>query len=116
MNRPTLPTVCDDDLPAAHVDELSASVLTEATDTLAALRTTYPLGDSAAHLHALVSLIAHTEQMPPDAVHQTRDQDYTWTQIGQLLNLAPQHHSQAIPTQPMNTLTRRITHIMPMSG
>jgi hypothetical protein len=89
MNRPTLPTVCDDDLPAAHVDELSASVLPEATDTLAALRTTYRLGDSAAHLHALVSLIAQAEQMPPDAVHQTRDQDYTWTQIGQLLNLAP---------------------------
>ena len=89
MNRPTLPTVRDDDPPAAHVDELSASVLTEAIDTLAALRTTYWLGDSAAHLHALVSLIAQAEQMLPDAVHQARDQDYTWTQIGQLLNLAP---------------------------
>ena len=41
MNRRTLRTVRDDDLPAAHVDELSASVLTEAIDTLAALRTTY---------------------------------------------------------------------------
>jgi hypothetical protein len=27
--------------------------------------------------------------MLPDAVRQARDQDYTWTQIGQLLNLAP---------------------------
>jgi len=89
MNRPTLRAVRDDDLPAAHVDELSASVLTEAIDTLAALRTTYWLGDSAVHLHALVSLIAQAEQILPDAVHQARDQDYTWTQIGQLLNLAP---------------------------
>jgi hypothetical protein len=78
MNRPTLRTVRDDDLPpAAHVDELSASVLTEAIDTLAALRTTYWLGDSAVHLHALVSIIAQAEQMLPDAVHQARDQDST---------------------------------------
>ena len=89
MNRPTLRAVRDDDLPAAHVDEPSASVLTEAIDTLAALRTTYWLGDPAVHLHALVSLIAQADQMLPDAVHQARDQDYTWTQIGQLLNLAP---------------------------
>jgi hypothetical protein len=65
MNRRTLRTVRDDDLPAAHVDELSASVLTEAIDTLAVLRTTYWLGDSAVHLHALVSLIAQAEQMLP---------------------------------------------------
>ena len=89
MNRRTLRTVHDDDLPAAHVDELSASVLTEAIDTLAALRTTYWLGDSAVHLHALVSLIPQAEQMLPDAIHHARDQNYTRTQIGQLLNLAP---------------------------
>jgi hypothetical protein len=89
MNRRTLRTVRDDDLPAARVDQLSASVVTKAIDTLAGLRTTYWLGDSAVHLHALVSLIAQAEQMLPDAVRQARDQDYTWTQIGQLLNLAP---------------------------
>jgi hypothetical protein len=89
MNQRTLRTVRDDDLPAARVDELSARVLTKAIDTLAALRTTYWLGDCAVHLHALVSLIAQAEQMLPDTVRQARDQDYTWTQIGQLLNLAP---------------------------
>jgi hypothetical protein len=89
MNQRTLRTVRDDDLPAARLDELSASVVTDAIDTLAALRTTYWLGDSAAHLHALVSLIAQAEQMLPDAVRQARDHDYTWSQIGQLLNLSP---------------------------
>ena len=89
MNRPTLRAVRDDDLPAAHVDELSASVLTEAIDTLAALRTTYWLGDSSVRLHALVSLIAQIENLLHDAVHDARDQQFTWHQIDQLLNTSP---------------------------
>jgi hypothetical protein len=74
-------------LPAAGVDQLSASVVTEAVDTLASLRTTYWLGDTAVHLHALTSLIAQAQQLLPDAVRQARDQELTWTEIGQLLNL-----------------------------
>jgi hypothetical protein len=78
-----------DDLPAPRVDEHSAMIVSEAIDTLAALRTTYWLGDAAVHLHALTSLIAQAQQLLPDAVRQARDQELTWTQIGQLLNLAP---------------------------
>jgi hypothetical protein len=87
--RPTLHLTSRHDLPAASVDELSASVVTEAVDTLAALRTTYWLGDAAVHLHALTSLIAQAQQLLPDAVRQARDQELTWSQISQLLNLAP---------------------------
>jgi hypothetical protein len=87
--RPTLHLTSRHDLPAASVDELSASVVTEAVDTLAALRATYWLGDAAVHLHALTSLIAQAQQLLPDAVRQARDQELTWSQISQLLNLAP---------------------------
>ena len=41
------------------------------------------------HLHALASLILQAQQLLPDAVDDTRDQGYTWAEIGQLLNLAP---------------------------
>jgi hypothetical protein len=82
LNRP-------DDLPAPRVDEDSALILTEAIDALAALRTPYWLGDTAVHLHALASLIAQAEQLLPEAIRQARDQDHTWTGIGQLLNLSP---------------------------
>ena len=87
--QPTLRLASEHDPPPARVDELSASVVTEAVDTLAGLRTTYWLGDAAVHLHALTSLIAQAQQLLPDAVRQARDQELTWTQIGQLLNLAP---------------------------
>ena len=49
------------------------------------LRTAYWLGDSAVHLHALTSLITQAEQLLPQAVHDARDQELTWTQIGELL-------------------------------
>jgi hypothetical protein len=38
------------------------------------------------HLHALASLIAQAEQLLPQAVHDARDQELTWAQIGELLN------------------------------
>jgi len=63
-----------DDLPAPRVDADSAAVLAEAVETLAALRTPYWLGDSAAGLHALASLIAQAHTMLPDTVHAARDQ------------------------------------------
>ena len=77
------------DLPAPHADADSAAVLADAVDALAALRTPYWLGDSAADLHALASLIAQAQQMIPAAVSQARDQGHTWAEIGQLLNLSP---------------------------
>jgi hypothetical protein len=33
-----------------------------------------------------VSPIAQGEKLLPDAVHQARDQELTWTQVGQLLH------------------------------
>ncbi len=82
--RPTQP----EQMPAPVVDDLSATVLGEAIDALAALRTPYWLGDTAVHLHALASLLAQAQRLLPDAVAQARDQDLTWDQIGQLLGLS----------------------------
>jgi hypothetical protein len=53
---------------------------------LARLRTAYWPGDSAVHLHALTSLIAQAQQLLPRAVHDARDQEPTWAQIGERLN------------------------------
>jgi hypothetical protein len=44
--------------------------------------------DSAVRLHALASLIAQAQQLLPRAVHDARDQELTWTQIGELLNIS----------------------------
>ena len=73
-------------LPAPATGHDSLQILNEAIDALARLRTAYWLGDSAVHLHALASLIAQAEQLLPQAVHNARDQELTWTQIGELLN------------------------------
>ena len=75
-------------MPAPVADDLSATVLGEAIDTLASLRTPYWLGDTAVHLHALASLLTQAQQLLPDAVAQARDQDLTWNEIGQLLGLS----------------------------
>jgi hypothetical protein len=40
---------------------------------------------AAVHLHALASLIAQAGQLLPQAVHDARDQELTWAQIGELL-------------------------------
>jgi hypothetical protein len=74
--------------PAPTADTRSATVLTEAVDALAALRTPYWLGDAGVRLHALASLINHAQALLPDAVDDARDQGYTWPEIGQLLNLS----------------------------
>ena len=63
----------------------SLQILDEATGQLSRLRTPYWLGDSAVRLHALTSLIAQAEQLLPQAVHDARDQELTWAQIGELL-------------------------------
>jgi len=88
------------ELPAPRADTDSATVLAQAVDTLAALRTPYWLGDSAVGLHALASLIAQAQQMIPEAVARARDQSHTWAEIGQLLNLSPQAAARRYRSQP----------------
>ena len=86
MNRPSLRLARPGQLPAPATGPDSLHVLDEATDQLARLRTPYWLGDSAVRLHALTSLIAQAEQLLPQAVRNARDQELTWTQIGELLD------------------------------
>ena len=76
-----------DELPAPRLDHHSATVLEEAVETLARLRTPYWLGDTGVRLHALASLLTQAQQLLPDAVAQARDQDLTWDEIGELLGL-----------------------------
>ena len=82
MNQPALRLTRPGQLPAPRTDDDSLDVISEAIDSLARRRTAYWLGDSAVRLHALASLIAQAEQLLPQAVHDARDQELTWTQIG----------------------------------
>jgi hypothetical protein len=84
MNRRPLRLTHPGQLPAPVTGDDSLHVLDEAIDQLARLRTPYWLGDSAVRLHALTSLIAQARQLLPDAVRDARDQELTWTQIGEL--------------------------------
>src|SRR5262245_4402533 len=85
MKHPPLRLARPGQLPAPATGDDSQPVLSDAIDPLARLRTAYWLGDSAVRLHALTSLIAQAEQLLPQAVHDARDQELTWTQIGELL-------------------------------
>ena len=85
MTRPALRLARPRELPAPITGDDSLHVLDEAIDQLARLRTPYWLGDSAVRLHALASLITQAQQLLPQAVHDARDQELTWTQIGDLL-------------------------------
>jgi hypothetical protein len=87
MTRPPLRLARPGQLPAPATGPGSLHVLTEATGQLARPRTPYWPGDSAGRLHALASLIAQAGQLLPQAVHDARDQELTWTQIGELLNI-----------------------------
>jgi hypothetical protein len=84
MNRPQLRPGPPRPAPRPATGDDSLAVLTAAIDNLARLRTAYWLGDSAVHLHALASLITQAQQLLPQAVHDARDQELTWTQIGEL--------------------------------
>ena len=86
MNRPPLHLARPGQLPAPVTGDDSLDILSQAIESLAQLRTAYWLGDSAVHLHALASLLAHAEQLLPRAVRDARDQELTWAQIGELLN------------------------------
>jgi signal recognition particle GTPase len=85
MNRPPLRLARPGQLPAPATGDDSLAVLNQAIDDLARLRTPYWLGDSAVRLHTLASLIAQAEQLLPQAVHEARDQELTWSQVGELL-------------------------------
>jgi hypothetical protein len=93
MNRPPLRLPHPGQLPAPATGDDSLQVLTDAIDNLARLRTPYRLGDSGVRLHTLASLITQAQQLLPQAVADARDQELTWTQIGELLAppLQPQH-------------------------
>jgi hypothetical protein len=62
----------------------SLQTLNDTIDQLARLRTIYWLGGPAIWLHALAKLIAQAQQLLPRAVHDARDQQLTWAQIGEL--------------------------------
>ena len=84
MTRPNLKLARPGQLPAPATGHDSLHILDEAINQLARLRTPYWLGDSAVRLHALTSLIAQAQQLLPQAVHDARDQELTWAQIGEL--------------------------------
>jgi len=66
----------------------------------------------------MTSLIAQAQQLLPQAVHDARDQELTWAQIGELLGTNPHHSRPTLPEPAMNdhaSLTR-ITGIMPPSA
>jgi hypothetical protein len=100
MNRPHLRLARPGQLPAPATGDDSLQVLNEAIEHLARLRTAYWLGDSAVHLHALASLIAQAEQLLPGAVRDARDQELTWTQIGDLLNTTAATAARRYRTKP----------------
>ena len=87
--RPSLRLARPGQLPAPVTGDGSIQVLDQATGKLARLRTPYWLGDFAVRLHALASLIAEAPQLLPQAVHDARDQELTWTQNGELLGTTP---------------------------
>ena len=87
MTRPPLHLTRPGQLPAPATGDDSLAVLTDAIDNLARLRTPYWLGDSAVRLHALASLIAQAQQLLPQAVREARDQELTWSQVGELLGI-----------------------------
>ena len=84
MTQPVLRLARPGQLPAPTTGNDSLQVLNDAAGQPARLRTAYWLGDSAVHLHALASLTAQAQQLLPQAVHDARDQELTWAQIGEL--------------------------------
>jgi hypothetical protein len=89
MNRPPLRLAHPGQLPAPATGGDSLTVLTDAADALARLRTACWPGDSAAHLHALASLITQAGHLLPQAVHDAPDQELTRAQTGELLGTTP---------------------------
>jgi len=103
MTRPALRLARPGQLPAPATGQDSLHVLDEAIDQLARLRTPYWLGDSAVRLHALASLIPQAQQLLPQAVHDARDQELTWAQIGELLNTTAGTAARRYRNRPRST-------------
>ena len=103
MTRPPLRLTRPGQLPAPATSHDSLQVLDEAIDKLARLRTPYWLGDSAVRLHALASLIAQAQQLLPRAVDDARDQELTWTQIAELLNITAATAARRYRNNPRST-------------
>ena len=70
----------------AFTDEESAVLLDEAITSLVLLRFPGSLGDAAAELHALATLIAQAEARLPQAISRAFDQDYDWHDISYSVN------------------------------
>jgi hypothetical protein len=100
MNQPALRLTRPGQLPAPRTSDDSLAVLNQAIDDLARLRTPYWLGDSAVRLHALASLITQATQLLPQAVHDARDQELTWTQIGELTGTTAATAARRYRTKP----------------
>jgi len=98
--RPQLRLARPGQLPASATDPDSLQVLDDTIDQLARLRTPYWLGDSAVRLHALTSLLAQAERLLPQAVHDARDQELTWAQIGELLGTTAATAARRYRNQP----------------
>ena len=101
--RPPLRLARPGQLPAPTADQDSHHVLDEAIDQLARLRTPYWLGDSAVRLHAPASLIAQAERLLLQAIHDARDQELTWTQIGELLGTTAATAARRYRNKPLST-------------
>ena len=100
MTRPALRLAHPGQLPAPATGDDSLTVLNQAVDALARLRTAYWLGDSAVRLHALASLISQAGQLLPQAVRNARDQELTWAQIGELLGITAATAARRYQNQP----------------
>ena len=102
MTQPQLRITQPDELPTPRIDTDTALVLNEAIETLARLRTPYWLGDSGVRLHALASLTAQAQRLLPEAIHDARDQDLTWAEIAQLLNISVASAQRRYRQRPRN--------------
>jgi hypothetical protein len=80
-------SVADLDAPPAapRTGEDSARLLEEAMTSLVLLRFPASLGDAAAELHALASLVAEATARIVEAVFDAIDQDHGWTEIATCL-------------------------------
>lgn len=70
----------------AFTDQGSAAVLDEAVTSLVLLRFPLSLGDAAAEVHALASLIQQAQERLPSAIARALDQDYDWRDIANSLS------------------------------
>jgi len=73
------------------IDEDSARLVDEMTDTLIIMRAPMHHGDAGAELHALTSLIAEAKTRLPHVVADCRDQQHRWTDIAQQLQISRLH-------------------------